>query len=691
MNRIYLRRKNKIIINTGLASTPNTREVATILKNIESLGYTFSQEIINILNTYTVEQLKNFYNGIVKNIKGLVGADVVYNPMYPNFPAQVMEASECELYINAIIHYVSFGSLLPYYDKEKRNPLMDKVNLKVINLGNIDEFNEIFVNILNSKTSISETDKADLEWFVKYHKKDIYAYLPEEITLKENACYLCKLLYENSLADLSVFSKYLKTATDVLRFAVSLSDGDVSLASKTKFISFKRRDRRLLLSLLENCNNIEEDMLRYKTQWIRLGERLHPSEYKMFEKSKRAFEKLRNNEKIDTFNGKVSLAFNCGDTKEIVKLLKQRPGEFARKLDYLLRTCDDTDMALSEFSKIAGEVSTPVLLQVLEHFKTRNEKKELRVFFPKGSIAKVYGISNNLPDLDDELCQKVVDICKAKLKELYASREKLGKVYIDEKLKDYLVPFSQRSASKALKTIVRGSRVDLPSDAAAIRTFIYWKESKGNRADIDLSAVMYDADWNYMGHISYTNLRSVKYKAAHSGDITSAPRGASEFIDLDLESVRKYGGRYVVFSVMSFTRQNFVDLPECFMGWMARKDVNSGEIYEAKTVKNKIDITSQSIICIPMILDIYENKMVWADISLKSQPTWNNVENNMSGMILMGKALTTMKKPNLYDLFMLNAEARGELCESIEDADTVFSVDNGITPYDTDIIISRYL
>jgi hypothetical protein len=92
-----------------------------------------------------------------------------------------------------------------------------------------------------------------------------------------------------------------------------------------------------------------------------------------------------------------------------------------------------------------------------------------------------------------------------------------------------------------------------------------------------------------------------------------------------------------------------------------------------------------------MVLDVYENKVVWADISLKSQPRWNNVENNMSGMILMGKALTTMKKPNLYDLLMLNAKARGELCEAIEDADTVFSVDNGITPYDTDIIVSQYL
>lgn len=690
MNRIYLRRKNKVIINKGLASTPNIREVATLLKNVESLGYTFSEDIIKILCTYTVEQLNNFYKGIIKNIKKMVGADVVYRPMYPNFPAQVMKASEGELYLNAIIHYLSFGSLVPCYEMEKRKPLKEKADLKIINLGNQDDFNEIFINIIGSNTSISDTDKMDLEWFVRMHAEDLCDYLPEEIPLKENACLICKLLYVNSLADVTVLSKYLKTATDVLRFTAALSEGDVSLAANTRFISFKRNDRRLILSLLENCQNIEEDMLRYKNQWIRLGERLHPGEYKMYVKSQRAFHKLRNNEKIDTFNSRVNKAFYWEDTNEIIGILKQRPGEFARRLDNILRTCDDSDLVLNEFNKVSREISTPVLLQVLEHFRFRHKKNDLRVFFPKGNMAKVYGLANNLPDLDQELCQRVVDICETGLKELYSTREQLGKVYVDEKLKDYIVPFSQRSASKSLKTIVRGSRIDIPADAT-IRTFVYWKELRGNRTDIDLSAVMYDNDWNYKEHISYTNLRSIRYKAAHSGDITSAPNGASEFIDLDLESVRNYGGRYVVFSVNSYTGQNFVDLPVCFMGWMARKDVNSGEIYEARTVKNKVDIASQSTICIPMVFDLYDNKIIWADISLKSQPIWNNVENNMKGMILMGKALTTMKKPNLYDLFRLNGEARGQLCETIEDADMVFSTDRGVTPYDTEVIVSQYL
>ena len=37
-------------------------------------------------------------------------------------------------------------------------------------------------------------------------------------------------------------------------------------------------------------------------------------------------------------------------------------------------------------------------------------------------------------------------------------------------------------------------------------------------------------------------------------------------------------------------------------------------------------------------------------------------------MILVGKALTNLVKPNLYDLFRLHIEARGELVQDIEEA-----------------------
>ena len=139
------------------------------------------------------------------------------------------------------------------------------------------------------------------------------------------------------------------------------------------------------------------------------------------------------------------------------------------------------------------------------------------------------------------------------------------------------MPFSQRSASRSLRTLVRGSKVALPEGGDTLRFFLWWKEGSvagkaTGRVDIDLSAVLYDAQWRYKEHISYTNLKSDRYRAYHSGDITSAPNGAAEFIDLDMPSIVRAGGRYVLMSVLSFTRHPFVELPECFAGWMLRSE-----------------------------------------------------------------------------------------------------------------------
>lgn len=692
INQIYLRRKTKLILNKSKEPTPQLHYIATIAANFESLGYSLSKPVIDILYTYSTDQLNEFYLTTIHSLQELLGADKTYKPMYPNFPQQVMKASDAELYINALIHYASLGTILPQYEHQPRFPLFDRTKLKLIALGSMNDFLTIFRNLLSSKTSLSESDREDLADVFASLPEHVEQIIPQDIPLKENVALLGKLIVENNL-NYKPLNQYVKTATDVLRLAVSLSNGDISLAANTRFKSFKRKERRLLLALLENCGSIEEDMKRYKNRWIRLGERLHPAEYKQFTKVTEAFSKLRNNEDIPTFNGLVAQALQNNQIDEAIRLLSSRPGEFARKLDQLLRMHLKPQSVIDSFQLVADKVETTVLLQVREHFKHRNEDKEKRSFFPKGNVAKMYVIDNTLPAIDANVCEAAVSVCEKSLIEAYKQKEPLGKVYLDEALKNYIVPFSQRSANKSLKSVVRGSKIDIAESTNTIRTFIYWKDGSNEwGTDIDLSAVMYDESWGYLEHVSYTNLRSAKYKSCHSGDITSAPAGASEFIDLDIQSVRNFGGRYVVFSIHSFSGEAFNQLPECFMGWMSREDPNSGEIYEPKTVENKLDITSDSMICIPMILDLYENQVIWTDIALRTEPEYaNNVEENQMGMVLMGKALTTLVKPNLYDLFKLHIEARGEHCDNIEEADLIFSVDKGITPFDLDIIVSDYL
>lgn len=697
INTIYLRRANKVIVNRGQGSNRISEAyLATAMKNIEYLGFTFSHHLMGTVRTLSKEQFEAFYSQLVADLRVMVGAHVEYKPMYPDFPVQVMEQSDAELYLNAIYHYLTLD--LPEYKAAGRIPLMDNINLKVIDLGSKAEFHTMIRQLIEAKVSISATDKEDIDAAIECADVDeLDEILPSEIPFKENAGFVVGSLLKHDKANMKLIGRYFKTATDVLRLAVAWSDGDVSLAEATRFRKFKRPERRLLLRLLEQCCPITEDMLRYKQRWIRLGEILHPSEYKnQFAGCKEAFDILRNNKPFTTFNGSVELAFQYHNVWTLIDLLMQRPGEFARRLDHLLRLTEHAEYVVLAFGEVASQVSTPVLLQVKNHFAHRHDPHDLRIFFPKGNVAKATAIPNTLPEIDAAACQDIVEICDQVLIQRFSTLPSLGKIYVDERLKSYNVPFSQRSASKALRTIVRGSRVPM-QEGDTIRFFSWWKEGTVNgkhtgRVDIDLSAVMYDRNWQYVEHISYTNLRSSKYRAVHSGDIVTAPQGACEFIDLHIPSIVDHGVRYIVATLHSYTVQPYCDLPECFVGWMMRKKPGSGEIFEPATVENKIDVTADTQIAIPVILDLVERAVIWTDLSLTRHPNYyNNIEGNQKGMVLMGKAMTALQKPDLYDLFMLHAKARGELVETADQADAIFSEGKGITPYDIEQIMAEYL
>jgi hypothetical protein len=546
---------------------------------------------------------------------------------------------------------------------------------------------------MSSKTSISEIDKEDLKWFLENYDVKVPA-----ISHKEILSFVYSTLLEANKVSYEDAAKNFKTATDILRLAVAMSEGDVSLATPTKFRNFKRKERRFLMGVLEGCSSdITADMLKHKNVWIKLGEKLHPGEYKKsFPVALKAFNIIRNEKGYVTFGTKLEDSLAKHNAKEAVALLKKRPGEFARRLDHLLRLSKAKKSIITEFDNVAEKIATPVLLQVLTHFKYRNDKRDLRVFIPKGNVSKIQAIKNELPTLTKTICDAVCDICRNTLKKQYSKLGKMGKVYIDPSLKDYIVPFSQRSASKALRTVTRGSKITIP-EGDTLRFFSWWKNIKGQdewngRVDIDLSAIMYNDKWEMMEQVSYTNLRSARYKSHHSGDITSAPKGACEFIDIDVPSFIEYGGRYVVMCVLSFTGQPFSAMDESFCGWMMRQKPKSGEIFEPKTVQDKLDINTDSKLNIPVIFDLVERKMIYTDLALTNVPYRNiNIESNMDALGLMGRSIKDIRKANLHELFTLHAESRGKIVKTRKSADIVFSLDEGITPFDIEEIVGKYI
>ena len=687
-NEILIRRKNKVNVNITLVTkNDNIGRVLIMMKNIESLGYTFSKDLIEVIRYFNEKAQNNFYKELVACLKEYTDADKTWNPMYEGFPKQVAEMDDWELFVNAIVHYMSGGTLYPKYEKDERLPLFDSPALTVIDFGKDEDLVQVMNNLITSKTSLSETDKADMIWLIQNIGVSV-SELPDEIPFKENVAVICKLIMDNTseIEWYSILHKYLKTATDILRFVTYLSDGDVSLASDTKYKSLPRKQRRLILELLDNAGNIEEDMKRHETKWIRLGEVLHTGEYKQFNNAYTAFDKLRNNGKIETFGGKVNNLLSENNIKDALVMLKNRPGELARRLDYILRNYPNAKAQIVEaFKEVAAGVSVPVLLQVREHFAWRHEKNDSRVFFPKGQLAKCYTIENELTSIDRDSCNRIMEVCVDAIIEQFKSKESLGKVYIDNSIKGYCVPQSQRSASKSLKTVTRGSRLPIGKDTKSCRGFIWWTNCDDyysyERVDIDLSAAILDENFRYLSHVSYTYLRNEKFRGYHSGDITNGGpvdgEGVCEFIDVDIDSVVKNGGRYIIYQVYSYTGQKFSDMSHAMFGWMEREDVNSGEIFEASTVEQRIDLTAETTTAIPVLFDCVTREYIWMDVAgnINGMNRYcANLEGNLSGISAMCYGIVKGHKPQMYDLAVMNALNRGTIVEDRNDADTIFDM-----------------
>lgn len=646
------------------------------------LGYMLNQDLFtHIASRAPGETLDVWTRDLIENLRVIKGADVTYNPMYPNFPRQVAEASDMELFVNAILHYFTFGHWIPEYEKEVRPFAVELNELREIKLTGEKEFAGVFTKLVGSNESLSDEDKGYVEWFIQNYPTLMF---PESIPFKENLVVVAGL----ALAAGKDISGMVSNATDVLRIATYLSDGDVSLAENTKFKSFPRSQRRALTQALENVIR-EEDIARHRNKWIKLFHNLHVGDY-----SKYVYEiaqKVRENQKIETFNGKVEAALLDGSTTQVVALLAKRPGEFARRLDKVLRMAKKNvalqSVIVTAFLNVAKDVNTRLLLQVLGHFKNRDAEIDTRIVFPKGSTQRAEVI-DGLEPLNTGVVVTLVDGLREVLRGRFSDLDGMGSVYVDPNLANCPIPTQQRSASEGVVAVARGTHLPIRGDASTLRFFIYWKG-----VDIDLSATFHNEEFEQVSHVSYTRLRDGTAKAYHSGDITRAPRGACEFIDIDIDSALAAGYRYVAMNVLVFSGPTFAEHEVCYAGWMTRQHVNSNEVFDPKTVEQKIDLRSQTKNVIPVFFDLQTREAIWVDLSTgraRSGYWGNNVESNRAPIEKTVEAIVSMdNKVSLYELLSLHAQARGELVASPEDADVVFTAKD--TPFDVMTINSDYV
>ncbi len=364
MNELYLRLRNKVYLAEG-GGGASLAQVAAVQKEAEALGFVFSEALLERLQTQSVESLADFLHMLLKTLRRLTGAHRSHRPPFPDFPQQVLEASSAELYLEAVRHYLTLRRLPAA--AMARPALLHERQPREIELGSVEDFESIFIRLVSSRSSLSEQEKADVAWFVRSRPREIFRLLPTAIPFKENLAVLGAQLYRHASRPgaLAFLHQHLKTATDVLRLAVALHGGDVSLAVPTRFRSMPRSQRRMLLECIERSGDPTEDMLRWPERWKRLGEVLHPGDFaQRFPKTYASFTVLREGLPFVSFRSTVEQQLAAGRTGEALEILASRPGELARRLDHLLRSAHEAAPVVAAFAPDIGLTEQPSWINV---------------------------------------------------------------------------------------------------------------------------------------------------------------------------------------------------------------------------------------------------------------------------------------------------------------------------------------
>jgi hypothetical protein len=440
--------------------------------------------------------------------------------------------------------------------------------------------------------------------------------------------------------------------------------------------------RRTVLAALE-LSPRRRDVFRRRGLWLRVFALLRPSEYahRFPQTALLAAELTRVRSDRMSVLSRAEALIDAGDVVAAAGVFAvEAPSLLVRQFRRLYTLASATDRPrLCEL--LAGVAVPPRVLFALRAQLTAAAVPYPRPVFSKSGVFLAQPGSHAALLLPSTDVSAAVAACDAALSGVLASRSSLSgeRVFVDPAAARLLVPTQQRSASDTFKVLERGSRLQL-ADSNVLRMFVHWTDGD-SRSDLDLSVMMFDDTFGLVGQVSWTNLASAGM--VHSGDVTSAPAGASEFIDVDRRKVAdlSVGGRkvrYVVPAVFNFAGPAFGDLPEAKVGWMLR-DTTGREraTFDVKTVDDVFMLSGRARTKLPFAFDVTTGDIIWLDVDAPSG-RGSRVE-TAAGTVSDALRLLSVRDqlmPSVADVVAANVAARGGVfASSADDATLVVGVD----------------
>lgn len=646
------------------------RELVTVLANFAYYGYTPSLDGISLLASLSTKDLASFWNDFEVALKSVTGDKfkVGEHVLYKNFPKEVLAMDESEYWLRQIFVYLGFPFSFVAQEAEERESIANELKLKVLEpaISAVPAFNKL-VSQKTRWTTVQEemmlslvTEHAVNEEEGAVNYLDLASY-----GFKENGIRVFTDVYNNSsieyissndgslgkslskeqlqalahlkksvsetnsdeVAEKSALEAFkIKDATDVVRLALSLSDQDIRF-SVAKFKNFSRKDRRALLSMLENSNNLIEDVSERPLFFKKLIKKLHPGDFnKKFPNTKKAYHLLYNDKTI-SFNAKLE-GLISGNNKEALIVASERPGVFVRKFHELYSLFGSE--AVSYLSNNVEKLTIDQLLKLKGYIETINDRKTL-MYPPKGNWGRVQLNENKKTafKLKDNVSIQTI-INNALSERLLETFE--GGFNVDSKLKQAKLPTNDQEVGD----YGRGTEFDIPDNINFIRTSSYWNSNRGSFVDNTWN--FFDDNFKELDVCCWNSTKAGKSKntyAVFSGDATNQATGkAAQLIDLYFKEMEDAGVRYAVWSILSYSNILFSDFDELHAGLQFGENPNGGALFEPSRIALSFELKGKALTKVVAYLDVKERKLVFMDVNFKlSIGSGQNNGNKLSELI----------------------------------------------------------
>ncbi|MFJ4617198.1 hypothetical protein [Streptomyces sp. NPDC088812] len=644
LDALVIRHTHRIPLPTGPVGEGGTaaRQFDAALM---SVGFKLSAELLERLSGLSEGTVVDTAVRTLGTVREMVGDHVRHNVYFIDFPADVPDtldfwmgciagaladdrtrASTLEQLSAGVVNLLTlpsygtyqhtYAEMLAHHD-ELIAAAGDR--LTVLHPGGTsdDELTGLYLALAGSRTPLGEDGLRDLQDLAG-HCAD--GPQPAAIPVRENRAVVNRARLAAGAGLL------LDTVTDVLRLACALAGGDVTLREPTRLRTLPRPVRRALLAGLDAVVTAAPaklaDVHAHREMWKRLGERLHPHEYPQWPHAADVFAVARGEKAARSLDSRVEELLSTSDVTGAAELLKAAPGKLFRSLDRLLRaalTQEERDAVVAAAEQVVPDVSGRVVLSVRQHLHNRAQETGARRVFVN-RLGRAWVTDDSRPPVLASQRERLIVALDAELRRRLPAADHL---LIDPDVLDVALPLSGKATASGLGVLPRGSLS--PVDGELLRFFVYWKQSE-RTTDYDLSALLLNADYATVSWVSYTNLLDVEGK--HSGDITDAPDGASEFIDLRLGAVR---GTCVVPQVNIFSGEGFEEVEESFFGFMLRGTEQKGRPFEPRTVRMKSELRGPGRVALPLAFLRGSDgrwRAKWLHLYLKGTPTSNQVEGN---------------------------------------------------------------